>query len=156
MRSAQGMIAGLAGAFLAVAAEPAWPQPGDIGPRVPMIASGAQISHQDESTEVGLPLVLFHYVHIDADCGPTPMTIRLTAPASHGAVAFESGEERPWSNGRPIFGPGDRRAHCGNRLAATRNAIYTPAPGFAGHDTLTVEFTEDGTSFTDTIDVSVR
>ena len=121
-----------------------------------MIASGAPISHQDESTEIGRPLLLFHYVHIDAACGPTPMTIRLAAPPAHGAVVFEDGEERPFSNGHPMFEMGDPRARCGNRLAATRDAVYTPDPRFAGHDTLTVDFTENGASVTDTIGVSVR
>jgi hypothetical protein len=161
MRRARGIGAGLAGAVLvsavlAIAAAAALAQPEDIGPRVPMIASGAPIGHQDESTEVGRPLLLFHYVHIDGHCGPTPMAIRLATPPAHGAVAFADGEERPFSEGHPMFGPADPRAHCGNRLAATRDAVYTPAPGFAGHDALAVEFTENGTSFTDTIDVSVR
>jgi hypothetical protein len=160
MRWARGTVAGFASAVLASAvsfvAAPVDSQPDDVGAGAPMIALGAPVSHQDESTEIGLPLMLFHYVHIDAHCGPTPMTVRLAMPPSHGAVAFEDGDERPWSNGRPMFGPADPRAHCGNRLAATRNAVYTPAPRFTGHDTLTVEFTENGTSFTDTIDVSVR
>jgi hypothetical protein len=37
----------------------------------------------------------------------------------------------------------------------TKDGVYTPAPGFTGHDTLTVEFTEAGASFTDTIAISV-
>jgi hypothetical protein len=157
MGLARGMVAGLAGAGLAaLAAAPARPQSDDVSAGVPMIAASAPISHQDESTEVGRPLLLFHFVHIDAACGPTPMSIRLTTAPSHGGVAIEDGAERPWSKGRPMFGPDDPRAHCGNRLAATKDAVYTPAHGYAGHDTLVVEFTEAGTTFSDTIDVAVR
>jgi hypothetical protein len=121
-----------------------------------MIARGDPVSHQDANTEAGRPVLLFHYVHIDADCGPTAMAIRLTSPPEHGTLAIDDGEERPWSDGRPMFAAGDPRAHCGNRLASTKDGLYTPAPGFIGHDTLAVEFTEGGVAVTDTIDIAVR
>jgi hypothetical protein len=147
----------LAGAVLATfAAGAARAQSEAVGPGVPMIARGAPISQQDVNTEAGRPVLLFHYVHIDAACGPSAMAIRLTTPPGHGSVSFENGEERPWYEGRPLFAPGDPRARCGNRLAATRDAIFTPAPGFTGRDTLVVEFTEDGQALTDTIDIVVR
>ncbi|HEY3800001.1 MAG TPA: hypothetical protein VGL58_16760 [Caulobacteraceae bacterium] len=156
MGRARSIVAGLAGAALAAAAaSPAPGQPEDVGAEVPMIARGAPVSQQDENTAAGRPVVLFHYVHIDRACGPSAIAIRLTTPPTHGTVAIEDGEERPWSGGRPMFAPGDPRAHCGNSLAATKDALYTPAPGFTGHDTVVVEFTEDGTTFTDAIEVSV-
>jgi hypothetical protein len=80
----------------------------------------------------------------------------VTTPPAHGTISFEDGEERPWSGGRPLFGASDPRAACGNRLAATKDGVYAPAPGFSGHDSLTVQFTEDGVAFTDTIEISVR
>jgi hypothetical protein len=84
------------------------------------------------------------------------MAVQLTTPPAHGTLTIEDGEERPWSGGRPMFVPADPRARCGNRLASTKDAVYAPATGFSGHDTLAVTFTEDGASFTDTIDIAVR
>jgi len=147
----------LAGMVLAIiVAGAARPQGEDIGAGAPVFARGAPVRQQDVNTEVGRPVLLFHYVHIDADCGPTAMAIAVTTPPEHGTVNFEDGEERPWSEGRPLFGPDDPRAACGNRLAATKDGVYAPAPGFSGHDTLTVQFTEQGVAFTDTIEISVR
>ncbi len=147
----------LAGVVLAIAVGGgARSQPEAVGAGVPMMARGAPISQQDVNTEVGRPVLLLHYVHVDAACGPSAMAIRLTTPPEHGSVSFEDGEERPWYAGRPLFEPGDPRAHCGNRLAATKDAVFTPAPGFTGRDTLVVEFTEDGASFSDTVDIEVR
>ena len=152
-----GGIAGLAGAVLAtLVVGPARPQPEDVGREAPMIARGAPISQQDANTAAGQPVLLFHYVHIDAHCGPDAVAIRLTTPPEHGSLALEDGEERPWSEGRPMFGPDDPRARCGNRLAATKDGVYTPAPGFIGHDSMVVEFTEGGATLSDTIEVSVR
>jgi hypothetical protein len=128
----------------------------DVDAGAPVMARGAAVSQQDVNTEVGRPVLLFHYVHVDADCGPTAMAIAVTTPPTHGAVSIEDGEERPWSGGRPLFGPGDPRAACGNRLAATKDAVYAPAPGFSGRDSMVVQFTEAGATFSDTIDVSVR
>jgi hypothetical protein len=148
---------GLAGVALAtLIAGASRPQSEAVGPGVPMIARGAPVSQQDVNTEVGRPVLLFHYVHIDTACGPSAMAVRLTTPPEHGSVSFEEGEERPWYGGRPLFTPGDPRARCGNRLAATKDAVFTPAPGFAGRDTLVVEFSEDGQTITDTIDIVVR
>jgi hypothetical protein len=147
----------LAGVVLATAVGgAARAQPEAVGAGVPIIASGAPISQQDVNTEVGRPVLLFHYVHVDAACGPSAMAIRLTTPPEHGSVSFEDGEERPWYAGRPLFGPGDPRARCGNRLAATKDAVFTPDPSFSGRDTLVVEFTEGGASFSDTVDIVVR
>jgi hypothetical protein len=141
---------------LAAIAGAAHPQGEDIGAGAPVMARGAPVIQQDVNTEVGRPVLLFHYVHVDADCGPTAMAIAVTTPPAHGTVSFEDGEERPWSDGRPLFGPDDSRAACGNRLAPTKDAIYAPAPGFSGRDTLTVQFTEAGAAFSDTIAVAVR
>jgi hypothetical protein len=147
---------GLAGAVLAtIAAGAARSQGEAVGAGAPLIARGAPVSQQDANTEVGRPVLLFHYVHVDAACGPTAMAIRLTTPPGHGSVSFEDGEERPWHGGRPLFAAGDPRARCGDRLVATKDAVYTPAPGFGGHDTLVVEITEGGAAVTDSIDISV-
>jgi hypothetical protein len=143
-------------ALTTAAAGGAHSQAEDVDAGAPVFARGAPISQQDVNTAVGRPVLLFHYVHIDADCGPTTMAIAVTTPPAHGTVSFEDGEERPWSGGRPLFGPGDPRAACGNRLAATKDGVYAPAPDFSGHDALTVQFTEDGVAFTDTIEISVR
>jgi hypothetical protein len=155
MRLAQGLAAGLGGVLLAGLASAAWPQGEDIGAGAPVIARGAPISQQDVNTEAGRPVALFHFVHIDAACGPTAAAIRLATEPSHGTLAIDDGEERPWSDGHPLFEPGDPRAHCGNRLVPTKDGVYTPARGFTGHDTLTIEFTEDGATFSDTIAISV-
>lgn len=153
----RGVGIGLAGVVLATlaAAGAARSQDEAVGAGPAVIARGAPVSRQDANTEVGRPVLLLHYVHIDAACGPTAVAIRLTTAPQHGSVSFEDGEERPWWRGRPLFGAGDPRAPCGDRLAATKDGVYTPAPGFSGHDTLVVEFTEDGAAFSDTIDVSV-
>ena len=155
MGLAQGLAAGLGGILLAGLAGAAWPQGEDVGAGAPVFARGAPVSQQDVNTEAGQPVVLFHFVHIDADCGPTAMAMRLTAEPAHGTFTIEDGEERPWSGGHPLFDPADPRAHCGNRLVPTKDGVYAPAAGFTGHDTLTVEFTEAGATFTDTISVSV-
>ena len=147
-------VAGMA--LAAIAAVDVRSQGEDVDAGAPVFARGAPVSQQDANTEVGRPVLLFHYVHIDADCGPTAMAIAVTTPPSHGTVSFEDGEERPWFGGRPLFGPGDPRAGCGNRLADTKDGVYTPAAGFSGHDSLVVKFTEAGAAFSDTIDISVR
>jgi hypothetical protein len=149
----QGIAAGLGAMLLAGAAAA---QEVDAGAGAPLIARGAPISQQDVNTEAGLPVLLFHYVHIDAACGPTAVAIRLTAEPSHGTFTLQNGDERPWWDGHPLFAAGDPRARCGNRLAATKDGVYTPAPGFTGYDTLTVEFTEAGVAVTDAIAISVR
>jgi hypothetical protein len=145
----------LAGVVAMAAAGAARSQGEAVGAGPPVMARGAPVSRQDANTEAGRPVLLLHYVHIDAGCGPIPVAIRLTTPPQHGSVSFDDGEERPWWHGQPLFGPGDPRAPCGDRLAATKDGVYTPAPGFIGHDTLVVEFTENGAVFSDTIDVSV-
>lgn len=153
MGLAQGVAAALAGAALAGAAVA---QDENIGAGAPLMARGAPISQQDVNTDAGRPVLLFHYVHIDAACGPTAIAVRLTAEPAHGTFTLENGEERPWWGGHPLFAAGDPRARCGNRLAATRDGVYTPALGFTGRDTLTVEFTEAGVAVTDAISVLVR
>jgi hypothetical protein len=122
MRTARAIVAGLAG-LAALAATPALSQSEDVGPDAPMIARGAPVSQQDANTAAGRSVLLFHYVHIDAHCGPDAVAIQVTAPPAHGTLRFEDGEERPWSGGRPMFGPGDPRARCGNRLAATKDGV---------------------------------
>ena len=153
MGRVQAIAAAIGGVMIAGAA---LAQDENIGADAPLIARGAPISQQDVNTEAGRRVLLFHYVHIDGHCGPTAVAIRLTAEPAHGTFTLENGDERPWWGGHPLFAPGDPRARCGNRLAATRDGVYTPAPGFTGHDDLTVEFTEAGVAVTDTISVSVR
>lgn len=148
---------GLAGALLAtLAVSGALAQGEEVGAAAPLIARGAAVTHQDVNTAAGLPVTLFHYVHIDAGCEPAPVAIRPASPPQHGTLSLGDGEERPWAEGHPLFDAGDPRAACANRLAATRDGVYTPAAGFRGHDTLAVEFTDAGQSFTDTIDIAVR
>ena len=155
MRTTRAMVAGLAG-LAALVPTQALSQAEDVGRDVPMIARGAPVSQQDANTTSGRPVLLFHYIHIGARCGPDAVAIQVTTPPAHGTLAIEDGEERPWSGGRPLFGPDDPRARCGNRLAATKDGVYTPAPGFVGHDSMVVQFTEAGATLADAIEVSVR
>ncbi|HZZ88595.1 MAG TPA: hypothetical protein VFE13_09710 [Caulobacteraceae bacterium] len=151
----RGIAAAVAGAVLAVGGGPARAQPEAIGAGAPLIARGAEVSQEQENTAAGRPVVLFHYVHIDAACGPKAMGLVVATPPTHGTLRIEDGEERPRLADGPLFPPSDPRAHCANRLVPTRDGVYLPAPGFTGHDTMTVQFTEDGASFSDTIDVAV-
>jgi hypothetical protein len=152
MRLAQDLAAGLGGVLLAGGA---WAQGEDVGAGAPVIARGAPVSQQDVNTEAARPVVLFHFIHIDGACGPTATAIRVTTPPAHGVLAIKDGQERPWSDGHPLFAPADPRARCGARLVPTKDGVYTPAAGFTGHDSLVVEFTEAGQTFTDAVEISV-
>ena len=83
------------------------------------------------------------------------MSFRLATPPAHGEVTFVASQNRPFADGRPLFVGGDPRARCADRLVPTRDAIYTPAPGFSGQDSFVIEASEAGTVASDAVDVSV-
>jgi hypothetical protein len=83
------------------------------------------------------------------------VTFRLTTPPAHGMVTFVDGQERPVAGGQPLFAHGDPRARCDDRLAPTKDAFYTPAPGFSGEDSFVVEASEAGAVASDAVDVAV-
>jgi hypothetical protein len=121
----------------------------------PAITRGAGTFSQRSATLSGAELLLFHYFNVGPDCRPTEVTFRLTTPPAHGSVTFVASQNRPFTEGRPLFPDGDPRARCADRLAPTRDAIYTPAPGFAGEDSFVIEADEGGTVASDAVDVLV-
>ena len=121
----------------------------------PAITRGAGAISQRSATPAGAPLLLFHYFNVGPGCGPSEVTFRLTTPPAHGAVTFVSSQNRPFADGRPLFAGGDPRVRCADRLVPTRDAIYTPAPGFSGEDSFVIEASEAGTVASDAVDVSV-
>jgi hypothetical protein len=121
----------------------------------PAIVRGAGAMSQHSATPAATPVMLFHYFNVGGDCRPTEVTIRLATPPAHGAVTFADGQERPLSAGEPLFGAGDPRARCADRLVSTKDAVYTPAPGFSGDDSFVVEISEAGVTSSDAIDVQV-
>jgi hypothetical protein len=148
MMAVAALIAGAAGAS-------AWG--GDVVTQLeaPAIVRGEGAISQHSATPTATPVMLFHYFNVGADCRPTEVTIRLASPPAHGAVTFADGQERPISGGEPLFTAGDPRVRCADRLVATKDAVYTPAPGFAGDDKFVVEISEDGAVSSDDIDVQV-
>ena len=149
------MMAAAAGTALAGAAQ-AQPPGGDVaGLEAPAIVRGSGAMSQHSATPTATPVMLFHYFNVGPDCRATEVTIRLVTPPAHGEVAFHDGQERPFAGGEPLFGDGDPRARCENRLAPTKDAVYTPAPGFAGDDSFVVEISEDGVTASDAVDVQV-
>jgi hypothetical protein len=120
-----------------------------IGPG-PLKASGEVIY-----TAMERPVLLFHYFSLEPDCRPVAVGIRLVEPPEHGAVSFSKGAEQPSREGKPIYVRDDPRSRCDDRLVATDDASYAPAPGFSGHDRVVVEFTDRDEVFTDTIEVNV-
>ena len=106
-------------------------------------------------TAMERPVLLFHYFSLEPDCRPVAVGIRLVEAPEHGAVSFNQGAEQPSSGGKPIYVRDDPRSHCDDRLVATDDASYAPAPGFSGHDRVVVEFTDRDEVFTDTIEVNV-
>jgi hypothetical protein len=145
----------LAGALLAAGAAAAQENYAVARLEAPAIVRGSGAMSQHSATPTATPVMLFHYFNVGADCRPSEVTIRLATPPAHGTVTFADGQERPVSGGEPLFAPGDPRARCDNRLAPTKDAVYTPAPGFAGDDKFVVEISEDGAVSSDDIDVQV-
>ncbi len=146
-----------AGAALVAAAGVAWAQPKETVARLeaPALMRGAGAISQRSATLSGAELLLFHYFNVGPDCGPTEVSFRLATPPAHGAVTFVTSQNRPFADGHPLFAGGDPRARCGDRLVPTKDAIYTPAPGFSGQDSFVIEVSEAGTVASDAIDVSV-
>jgi len=145
----------MAGLMLIAVAGPATAQDDQVTSAIPLIVRGAPPLRQQSITAAGAPVLLFHYFNLGPGCGPTDATVRLTTPPAHGTVAIQDGDEQPAWRGRSLYPPGDPRARCRDRLVATRDAIYTPAAGFSGADTMVVEVTEGGASTTDAVDVTV-
>jgi hypothetical protein len=106
-------------------------------------------------TVIGKPVTLFHFFAVTPDCGRAAAELTVTSPPAHGDVRFAEGAEPPVAPGGPIWSAPDPRARCAGQLVATRDAIYQPAPGFFGHDRLTVEFRAAGETFDDAIEVNV-
>lgn len=142
-------------ALVAVAADAAAQGDGLVTRDASLIVRGAPPVRQQSVTAAGAPVLLFHYFNLGPDCGRTAVTVRLATPPAHGTVDIQDGEERPAWRGRPLYPEDDPRARCGDRLVATRDAIYTPAPGFVGADTMLVEITEAGATTSAAVDVSV-
>jgi hypothetical protein len=149
---------GWIGAALVVAAAgAAWAQGEESAAvlQAPAIMRGAGSMSQRSATPAGEPLLLFHYFNVGPGCGPSEVSFRLATPPAHGAVTFVASQNRPFADGRPLFVGGDPRARCADRLVPTRDAIYTPAPGFSGQDSFVIEASEAGTVASDAVDVSV-
>jgi len=121
----------------------------------PALMRGDGAISQRSATPAGKQLLLFHYFNVGRDCGATDVTFRLTSPPAHGEVTFVASQNRPYSDGHVLFASGDPRARCADRLVPTRDAIYTPAPGFSGEDSFVVEASEDGAVDSDTVSVLV-
>jgi len=121
----------------------------------PALMRGDGSISQRSATPAGKQLLLFHYFNVGPGCGPTDVTFRLTTPPAHGVVTFVSSQNRPYTEGHALFSGSDPRAHCANRLVPSRDAIYTPAPGFSGQDSFVVQASEDGAVVSDAVDVLV-
>jgi hypothetical protein len=152
-------ITGVGAAGLMAAAALAQPRSGaqddDTVLGIPAIVRGAPAIQQHSITVSETPVLLFHYFNVGADCEPTHVAFRITTPPGHGAVEFQDGEERPFTQGHPLFPADDPRSRCASRLVATKDAVYTPAAGFSGADSFVIEATEAGQTFSDTVGVSV-
>ena len=101
------------------------------------------------------PVTLFHYFSVAPDCAAAPAQLTVVEPPAHGQVSFAEGLEPPAAGARPLWTAPDPRARCLTRLLVTRDAIYAPDPGFAGHDRLAIQFRDSSGSFTDVIEVNV-
>jgi hypothetical protein len=148
-------------ALVGAAAGVAWAQPdaqvGDVVARLqaPAITRGAGAFSQRSATPAGAPVVLFHYFDVGRDCRATEVTFRLRTPPAHGAVTLVPAQNRPFTDGHPLFADDDPRSRCDDRLVPSLDAIYTPAPGYSGQDSFVIEVSEDGTVAQDAVDVSV-
>jgi hypothetical protein len=146
----------VAAAGIAVAGSAAAQPVGDVaGLEAPALLRGFGAMSQHSATPTATPVMLFHYFNVGPDCRATEVTIRLVTPPAHGAVSFRDGQERPFAGGEPLFSGADPRARCEDRLAPTKDAVYTPAPGFAGDDSFVVEISEAGVTASDAVEVQV-
>jgi hypothetical protein len=141
----------LAGAALA---DPAPNEDASMG--VPSIDAGAfRISGETIFTPAGAPVTLFHFFAIGPDCEAAPAALTLSEAPAHGRIAFSEGAQPPVAGQQPLWPADDPRAHCADRLVATRDATYVPDPNFAGHDRVVVTFQEGQATFSDAIEVNV-
>ncbi|HEY1750926.1 MAG TPA: hypothetical protein VGG29_06665 [Caulobacteraceae bacterium] len=122
---------------------------------VPAIVRGAPSVRELLAAGSGQPVILFHYFDVGPSCAPTEVTIRVVSAPAHGSLAFEDGEERPYADGHPLYAAADPRHACNDRLAPTKDAVYTAQPGYSGRDEAVVEVTEAGVATTDTIEITV-
>jgi hypothetical protein len=157
MREAWRRLGWIGAALIGAAAGAAWAQSDEAVARLeaPAIMRGAGAFSQRSATPAGAPVLLFHYFDVGADCRATEVTFRLTTPPAHGTVSFVASQSRPFTDGHPLFAEDDPRARCDNRLAPTRDAIYTPTAGFFGEDSFVIEASEGGTVASDAVDVLV-
>ena len=121
----------------------------------PALMRGDGAISQRSATPSDQPLLLFHYFNVAPDCRPSDVTFRLAAPPAHGTVHFVASQNRPFTDGRPLFAVSDPRARCADRLVPTKDAIYTPAPGFSGQDSFVIEVSEGDTVTSDAVNVLV-
>jgi hypothetical protein len=97
-------------------------------------------------------IIIWGGAAIDPDCSEHPgYSLNVVQPPSHGDVKVVA---------EPIylaFPAGNPRAACNAHKVPGRQAYYTAAPGFSGHDRVVLEgITEDGTMRHVTVDVDVR
>lgn len=97
-------------------------------------------------------IVIWGGASIDPDCAERPgYTLSVVEPPEHGEVKVVA--EAIYI----AFPQGNPRAVCNSRKAPGRQAYYTAAPGFTGHDRVVLEgASDDGTMRHVTIDVDVR
>lgn len=157
MGDARRHLSWLAATLIAAAAGAVVAQPADQVTRLeaPALMRGDGAISQRSATPADKPLLLFHYFNVAPDCGPSEVSFRLAAPPAHGTVSFVASQNRPFAAGRPIFGPDDPRARCDDRLVPSRDAVYTPAPGYSGQDSFVIEAAEGGTVASDAVNVLV-
>jgi hypothetical protein len=157
MGEARRRLICIGAALVAAAAGAAWAQADETVARLeaPAIMRGAGAFSQRSATPSGAQVLLFHYFNVGHDCGATEVSFRLATPPAHGAVTFVASQNRPFTAGHPLFADGDPRARCADRLVPTRDAIYTPAPGFSGEDSFVIEVSEAGTVTSDRVGVLV-
>ena len=143
--------------LVAAAARTVAAQPAEQVTRLaaPALMRGDGAISQRSATPSGEPLLLFHYFNVAPDCGASEVSFRLATPPAHGTVRFVASQNRPFTDGRPLFADGDPRARCGDRLVPTTDAVFTPAPGFSGQDSFVIEVSERGALTSDTVNVLV-
>ena len=145
------------GAVLAATAGAAAAQSADQVTRLeaPALMRGDGAISQRSATPSGEPLLLFHYFNVAPDCRPSEVSFRLATPPAHGAVSFLASQNRPFTDGRPLFADSDPRTRCADRLVPSRDAVYTPAPGFSGQDSFVIEVSERDAVTSDAVNVLV-
>ena len=97
-------------------------------------------------------IVIWGGASIDPDCAERPgYSLNVVQPPEHGEVKVVA--EAIYI----AFPQGNPRAVCNSRKVPGRQAYYTAAPGFTGHDRVVLEgASDDGTMRHVTIDVDVR